>query len=420
MVLLYAALVLIGWSNIFAVTYDPQADQSIFDMELNSGRQMIWIICSSILLILPIMVIDFRFYESFSYVIYAVFLLVLLSPFVLGSEINGSKSWVKLGALQIQPAEFAKFATALCLARYLDRPQVKLNQLKEQLVVAGIIGLPAIIIILQNETGSTLVFSAFIVALYREGLPSWIPVLGLIAVALFVLTLFVPQMYLLIAFSILAVVAFAYVMFNERTVMRKVRMTGLIVGALALMAGEVSGVNFFINNILQPHQQVRIKALINPEYDPSGFGYQVIQSKIAIGSGGLSGKGFLQGTQTKFDFVPEQSTDFIFCTIGEEHGWTGSVFIISLFVALLARIIYRAEQQRTPFTRVYGYCVAGILFFHFTVNIGMTIGLFPVIGIPLPFFSYGGSSLWSFTILLFIFIKLDAHRSQVIGRTLYT
>ncbi|MGB3619657.1 MAG: rod shape-determining protein RodA [Catalinimonas sp.] len=412
-VVLYVVLITMGWLNIFAVTYDPQADQSMFDMNLNSGRQLVWIGLGVTFLILPIMLMGFRFFEQFAYGFYVLLLLALLSTFVLGSEINGSRSWIKLGGLQIQPAEFAKFATALALAKFIDRPGVKLDRLRDQLIAAALIAVPALIIIMQNETGSTLVFSAFIVALYREGLPSFIPVLGILAVALFVLTLFVPPTYLLIAFAVLAALGVGYVFWRME---KRTQAIGSLLGSLVLASAVVLSVDYFVNNVLQPHQQVRIKALIDPEFDRQGYGYQVIQSKIAIGSGGLSGKGFLEGTQTKFDFVPEQSTDFIFCTIGEEHGWLGSSLVLLLYVCLLLRVIFLAEQQRSTFARVYGYSVASIMFFHFMVNVGMTIGLFPVIGIPLPFFSYGGSSLWSFTILLFIFIKLDAHRSQLLDR----
>ncbi len=406
-VLIYALLVLMGWLNIYAVVYDAQVEQNIFDLSLNSGKQLLWISLSA-LLIIVVMALDYKFYDSFAYIIYALVIVALVGVMVAGAEIAGSRSWFKIGPFSIQPAEFSKLATALALARYASQPGVKLSQTRHQLLAAAIVLLPPLIIILQNETGTALVFSAFVVAFYREGLPTFIPLTGLVAVAIFVLTLLVPDLYWLMGG--LALVAGGLLFF----IPRNLRNIGLVTVGLTMMLGLVLGVDYFVNDVLQPHQQNRIKALINPDADPLGFGWNVTQSKIAIGSGGLWGKGFLQGTQTKFDFVPEQSTDFIFCTIGEEHGWLGALVLISLYVALLYRISVVAERQRSRFARVYGYGVLGIFLFHFTINIGMTIGLFPVIGIPLPFFSYGGSSLWSFTLLLFILLKLDAHRTQVL------
>ena len=407
-VLLFAVMVTAGWLNIFAAVYDTQVEQNIFDMDISSGKQLLWI-GTTILIITMIMAIDYKFYDSFAYVLYGLMMLVLVGVLIGGKVVAGSKSWIGVGGFGIQPSEFAKFACALAVAKYLSLPSVRLDRSNHLAIVCGIIGLPALLILLQNDTGSTLVFSAFIIVLYREGLSPVYPVLGITVVALFILTLLVPQLYLIIGLVVLAIIL---ILLANKTV----RNILVIVGSLLIVIAVVMGVDFFVNEVLQPHQQNRIKALINPGGDPLGYGWNVTQSKIAIGSGGFWGKGFLEGTQTKFDFVPEQSTDFIFCTIGEEHGWLGSLFLLAAFIGLLMRIVFLAERQKSKFARVYGYSVASILFFHMMVNVGMTIGLFPVIGIPLPFFSYGGSSLWAFTILLFILLKLDAHRTQILNR----
>jgi len=408
-VLLYFLLVSLGWLNIFAVVYDAQdPDQSIFDLSINSGRQLIWI-ATSVVLFVVIMLTDFRFYDSFAYFIYGGVILILLFVLLFGTEVAGSKSWFTIGSFRLQPSEFAKFATALAIAKFISSNNRAFTSLRPQLLLFGIIGLPAVLIILQGDTGTAMVFSAFLVAFYREGFSPILLGIGIASALLFILTLFVPQLYLMIA---VVVTAFLLIGINSR----KTKRIMVIAAAAAAIMGVIFSVDFVVNNVLKPHQQNRIKALINPDADPLGYGWNVTQSKIAIGSGGFWGKGFLEGTQTKFDFVPEQSTDFIFCTIGEEHGWFGSLILIVLFVLLLIRVSAIAERQKSIFARVYGYGVAGILFFHFAVNIGMTIGLFPVIGIPLPFFSYGGSSLWAFTILLFILIKLDAHRMQILTR----
>jgi len=408
-VLLYFLLVGMGWLNIFAVVYDAQnPDQSIFDLGINSGRQLIWIGTGAVLFVV-IMLTDFRFYDSFAYFIYGGVIFILLFVLLFGTEVAGSKSWFSIGSFRLQPSEFAKFATALAVAKFISSNNRVFDNLRSHLILFGIIGLPAILIILQGDTGTAMVFSAFLVAFYREGFSPVLLGIGIASAILFILTLFVPQLYLMIA---VVVTAFLLIGINAR---KTKRIVVIAASAVAIM-GVIFSVDFVVNNVLKPHQQNRIKALINPDADPLGYGWNVTQSKIAIGSGGFWGKGFLEGTQTKFDFVPEQSTDFIFCTIGEEHGWFGSLVLIIFFVLLLIRVTAIAERQKSTFARVYGYSVAGILFFHFAVNIGMTIGLFPVIGIPLPFFSYGGSSLWAFTILLFILIKLDAHRMQILTR----
>jgi rod shape determining protein RodA len=326
-----------------------------------------------------------------------------------GSEIAGSKSWFVMGPVRLQPSELAKFATALGIAKFFSSKTVRLDRLKDLITSASMVIVPMALIVLQGDAGTALVFTSFILVFYREGLNPLFLIIGISAAIIFVMTLLFNHIYILLGIAILATIV---ILFGKKTPKRIMT----IIGAAILVAGVVFSVDFVITDVLKPHQQNRIKALINPDADPLGYGWNVTQSKIAIGSGGKFGKGFLQGTQTKFDFVPEQSTDFIFCTIGEEHGWFGSFVLIGLFITLLLRIVFIAERQKASFARVYGYCVASIIFLHFGVNIGMTIGLFPVAGIPLPFFSYGGSSLWSFTILLFILIKLDAHRTQVLTR----
>lgn len=407
-ILLFAVLVLLGWLNIFAAVYDEQAQQNIFDMSLNSGKQLMWI-ATTVVIITVIMVMDFRFYSSFAYIFYGIIIILLIFVMLFAREVSGARAWLEIGPVKIQVGEFAKFVTGLALAKYISEENIKFDKFKDLLMAGLIIGLPAVIIILQSDTGTAMVFSALVIVMYREGLNPAYLVIGLLAIALFVLTLLVNQLFLISAVVVLGMLIIGLGAKNYKRI-------GMVVAGMLLVIGVVKSVDFFISDVLQPHQQARIKGLINPDADPLGYGWNVTQSKIAIGSGGFTGKGFLEGTQTKFDFVPEQHTDFIFCTIGEEHGWIGSLVLISLFMTLLLRVVFLAERQKSRFARVYGYSVVSILFFHFMVNIGMTIGLFPVIGIPLPFFSYGGSSLWSFTILLFILIKLDAHRMQVLVR----
>ncbi|GAB3560241.1 rod shape-determining protein RodA [Spirosoma fluminis] len=408
---LYLGCVTMGWLNVYAAVYSPEDHTSLFDFSSNAGKQMMWI-GTTVILIICILVINHKFFDSFAYVFYAFMILMLLLVLVAGSNINGSRSWFKFGSFSIQPAEFAKVATALALAKYLDNPGINLSKQKDLMYIGGIIVLPCILILASNETGSTLVFASFVIMLYREGLPSWIPGLGITMAALFVLALVFAKLYIFAGIVVLLLIIILLMPRYNRT-----RSTIIAMGLVGLgMMVFVTGVDFFVNNVLQKHQRNRIKVLVDPTIDPLGVGWNVTQAKIAIGSGRLEGKGFLEGTQTKFDFVPEQSTDFIFCTIGEEHGFIGSALVIALFIGLLSRIVLLAEKQRSKFARVYGYCVAGIIFFHVMVNIGMTIGLMPVIGIPLPFFSYGGSSLWSFSILLFIFLKLDSRRTALMRR----
>jgi rod shape determining protein RodA len=407
--LIFVVMVLFGWLNIFAAVYDETAHQSIFDLTLNSGRQLIFIAASAII-ILGILLVDMRFYEATAYLIYGAILFLLLLVPIIGKEVGGNKAWLGIGSFGVQPSEFAKFATALAVAKFIGSAGFRMDQLRNQLILFALIGVPMGLILLQKDTGTALVFSVFVLMFFREGMSPFLIIVGVSAAFIFILTLLIEnEIYLHIAIGVALIIA---ILMGKRKFKRIALLT---IGALLLM-GVIESVDYVITDVLKPHQQNRIKALINPEADPLGYGWNVTQSKIAIGSGGFSGKGFLKGTQTKFDFVPEQSTDFIFCTIGEEHGWIGSLIVISLFILLLMRIIFIAERQKSRFARAYGYSVVSIFFFHFAVNIGMTIGLFPVIGIPLPFFSYGGSSLWGFTILLFILLKLDAHRSQMLHR----
>ncbi|HPM29188.1 MAG TPA: rod shape-determining protein RodA [Chryseolinea sp.] len=406
-VMLYGAMVLWGWLNIYSATYD--VNQSIFDLTINSGRQMMFII-TSFILIAAILIIDMRFYETFAYIIFgAVMFLLLLVPFI-GKEVGGNRAWLGIGSFGVQPSEFAKFATALAVARFIGSVGFKMDQLRNQLFLFGIISAPILLILLQKDYGTAMVFLVFVLVFYREGMSPFLLLVGLGVAVIFILTLLVENNWFLYG-----TIAFAWgvVIFISRKKKLK-RMAVITLGAFVLV-GTIFSVDVIFSK-LEDHHQKRIMVLINPELDQLGAGYHVYQSKVAIGSGGFMGKGFLEGTQTKLKFVPEQYTDFIFCTIGEEQGWIGSIFIIALFITLLFRVVFIAERQKSRFARVYGYSVACIFFFHFATNIAMTIGLFPVIGIPLPFFSYGGSSLWSFTILLFILLKLDAHRMQVLQR----
>jgi rod shape determining protein RodA len=406
---LYFFLVIWGWLNIHAAVYDPETHKSIFDLTINSGKQLLWI-GTAVFLLSFIMLIDYRFWESFAVIIYGMIIILLIAVLITGKVVASSKSWIQIGSFALQPSEFAKFATALALSSFLSKQNTKLENIKTLIIAGLIIGVPALLILAQNDTGSSLVFSAFMIVLYREGMNPIPLFLGIVAGILFVLALLVDKFLLC---GILGVLWLLIIVFARVRKRRQFIILSFFI--FIFSCATVLSVDYFINNILQPHQQNRIKALINPEADPLGFGWNVTQSKIAIGSGGFLGKGYLEGTQTKFDFVPEQHTDFIFCTIGEEWGWIGSLVLIGSFVLLFMRIIYLAERQRSKFAQIYGYCLLSVMFFHFVVNIGMTIGLFPVIGIPLPFFSYGGSSLWSFTILLFIFLNLDANRKNVLG-----
>ncbi|MBO9636879.1 MAG: rod shape-determining protein RodA [Siphonobacter aquaeclarae] len=408
---LYIACVVIGWLNIYAAVYNPEQPISIFNFDTNSGKQLVWM-GLSVLLIIAILVIDYRFWETFGFFIYGFVIFLLVAVLFLGADIKGSHSWFKIGPVGFQPAEVAKMATILAIAKYLSTPGTNMARFKDQLNVAIFILIPMVLIRVSSETGQALVLVGLMLMLYREGLPGIFPSIVIVAATLLILSQTVDTLKIAIGLAVVAGIVIFFLPRYQRT-----RRTSVAVGLVyAGCVGMVLAADFFINDVLEPHQRSRIEVLIDPNSHKRGAGWNVIQSKIAIGSGGIFGKGFLQGTQTKFDFVPEQSTDFIFCTVGEEHGFFGSLVVIGLLLSLILRLVFLAERQRTRFARIYGYGVVSVFFFHFLVNIGMTIGLMPVIGIPLPFFSYGGSGLWSFTILLFIFLKLDAQRSFIMSR----
>ncbi len=402
---LYLLLVIAGWFTIYSASFD-NPDVSMFDLSERFGKQALWI-GLALGLAFVIMIIDAKFFSAFAWWIYFFVVFILIGVLLFGKTVAGSKSWFQIGSFAIQPAEFAKFATALALAKYLGKLNVNIGLLKTKLVALTIIMFPALLILLQNDTGSALVYFSFVLVLYREGFSGIFIVIGLVTAVLFVLTLLVGKLYLISALALLALLviwAFKKARKNYKTILLLFVVSSIF----------VFSVHFAFEEVLQPHQRNRIKILLGMMHDPHGVGYNVNQSKIAIGSGGLSGKGFKQGMLTRYHFVPEQSTDFIFCTVGEERGFIGSSILLLLFWTLLVRLIFLAERQRSAFSRIYGYGVASVLFFHIAVNVGMTIGLMPVVGIPLPFFSYGGSSLWAFTILLFIFIKQDANRRNVL------
>jgi rod shape determining protein RodA len=408
-VLLYITLVTMGWLNIFAVVYDDTIKQSIFDLTLNSGRQLMFI-AASVVIILIIIILDMRFYETFAYLFYGIIIFTLFLVPIFGKEVGGNKSWFGIGSFGLQPSEFAKFITALAVAKFIGTVGFRMDNMRNQAILFTMIAVPMGLIILQKDFGTAIVFASFLLVFFREGMSPFILIVGISMAVIAILTLIVEN-NLYLHGGILVILGILIYLGKKKTR----RIVTLSAGALIIML-TIQSFNYIINNVLPVRHKNRLEALVNPNFDPMGINWNVTQSKIAIGSGGFAGKGFLEGTQTKFDFVPEQSTDFIFCTIGEEHGWLGSVVVITLFIVFLLRITFIAERQKSKFARSYGYAVACIFFFHFAVNIGMTIGLFPVIGIPLPFFSYGGSSLWGFTILLFILLKLDASRSQMLQR----
>ena len=407
-VLIYLALVMIGWFSIFSARYD-EAHPSIFDMSQVYGKQLVWI-GVSLLIGFVVLLIDAKFFNAFSLWIYIAVLFSLFAVLVYGKATKGATSWIEFGPVKFQPSEFAKMATALAVAGYLGRLDVDLQKRKNQIVSIALVLIPMALVLLQNDTGSAIVFVSFIFVFYREGLPGagWVMLAGVAAIALFVFTLIWTQKIMYIILGSLFVLTLTYYLLNKK----KNLLTMLAV--FAFLFAFVFSVDYAFNKVLQEHQRNRVLVLLGQLDDPKGVGYNVHQSKIAIGSGGFFGKGFLQGTQTKYDFVPEQHTDFIFCTVGEEGGFLGTALVVLLYVALLVKIIFMAERQRSTFSRVYGYGIAGILFVHVAINIGMTIGLVPVIGIPLPFLSYGGSSMLAFTIMLAIFVKQDAYRLNIL------
>lgn len=492
---IFLLLVLMGWLNIYAATYDAD-NPSLFDLQQSYGKQAIWIGLGLVVGIICLL-IEGRFYQNISYGSFIVTTLLLVGVLIFGKEISGAKSWYAIGGFTLQPSEFAKIGTALAISRFLSEFNVRAKELSTTLKALVIVGIPAALILLQPDAGSTLVFASFVFVLYREGLSGNFLLFGLLCAVLFILALlfelsglavilclgtvliysalfadwkfllialasvgipsvlmleYVPSPYPLIALLVSLLIGLMLFNFRRRDIRNRNQRNRMLLVTLAAI-GFMFTVGYIFNNVLQEHQRTRITLLLGEEgkledqvaqltityenlasEDPQkkevrtalrekkrsltqlrkGVGWNVRQSKIAIGSGGFSGKGFLKGTQTKYDYVPEQSTDFIFCTVGEEWGFLGSVVVIGLFLILLARLVIMAERQRSSFSRIYGYCVASILFFHMTINIGMTIGLAPVIGIPLPFFSYGGSSLWAFTALLFIFIRLDTERMEAL------
>ena len=407
MVLLWLALVVIGWLNIYSAVYD-EAHPHIYDFSKVYGKQLVWIAVSAFfgfLILLP----DAKVYNAISAYVYFFFILVLFGVLIyVTASTKGANSWIEVGnGVKLQPSEFAKMATALFLSTYLGQLDMDLTKTKSIIMSFVIVFLPAVLVLLQNDTGSALVFLSFIFVFYREGMPyaGLLMIAAVVAVALFVFTMLWTQKVMFIILGALYLVMLLFFILTNR----KKQIVALSI-VFVMMFGLVFATSFAFNSILQPHQQSRIEVLLGMKEDLKGAGYNVHQSKIAIGSGGFMGKGFLNGTQTKYDFVPEQHTDFIFCTVGEEHGFVGTFILVLIYLSLMLRIIFRAEIQRSAMSRIYGYSIAGILFMHFAINIGMTIGLVPVIGIPLPFLSYGGSSMVAFTVMLAIFVKLDASR----------
>ncbi len=463
---MYLLLVLGGWISIYASTYDFD-HASIFDFNERSGKQLLWI-GLSLCIAFVLLMLDSDIYERFAFPAYMGMILLLIVTIFIAPDIKGSRSWLVLGPVSLQPAEFGKFTTALALAKLIGEYQFQFSKLNSYLRMGGLIALPFLLILAQKETGSALVYSAFLIMLYREGMSGLILFGGFVIVALFIICMkfegvvnvITPMDTLLVYLLILAViwmflVSYAKKPFAAQNILFATAGIFLVFGVISFFGVHINfawigltlvigaiiyliiltiqehskdywivilmsigsllfslSVSYVFNDVLEPHQQVRIKVALGLEDDPRGVGYNVNQSKIAIGSGGIVGKGFLNGTQTKLKYVPEQDTDFIYCTIGEEEGFAGSAGVIGLFLALILRLIYLAERQRTKFARVYGYSVAGIILFHLMINVGMVLGLTPVIGIPLPFFSYGGSSLWGFSILLFIFLRLDVSRLE--------
>ena len=406
-VVIYLVIMFFGWLNVYAAGYS-EAHSSIFDFSVQHGKQFIWIVMA-LALAGVILLTEPRLFSNTAYAIYGFVMGLLVLTLFLAVTVNGGKSWIDLGFFRLQPSEFAKFATALAVSKYLSALHIEMKDMRTKIVVAALIAIPALLILLQHDTGSALVFVGFILPFYREGLSGAFLIIGVAAIALFVLALLVNKYILM---GVLAVVALLYlfVWLNKRSG----RIYWRTIGIWLCCALFIFSVDFVFNNILESHQRERIDVLLGKTEDLRGSGYNVNQSKIAIGSGGFAGKGFLGGTLTKADFVPEQETDFIFCTVGEEWGWLGSSTLVALYAWLLLRLIAMAERQRSPFSRIYGYSVASILFVHLFVTVGMVLGLVPVIGIPLPFFSYGGSSLLAFTILLFIFIRQDASKNQLL------
>ncbi len=457
---IYFALIILGWINIYAAVYNEE-HSSIFDMSQRYGKQVLWIF-AAIVLAYAVVVIDIRFYNYFAYVIYLLMILFLLAVLIFGTDVHGARSWFTIGDLRIQPSEFSKFATVLAVSKFISSYNINIKSFKHLAIALMLIALPPLMIIAQPDAGSAMVYASFMLILYREGAPRIILVLFFLLPILFILTLVLSPDLMLVALIIASFISYIILFKNHKALLPVAAIisvvTGLIylinhflrlnfssyfivlgflliVGAMFIFVSYkqkmpylaviiilffssvafTRSVDFVFHNVMKEHQRQRVNIMLGIDSDPLGVGYNVNQSKIAIGSGGFFGKGFLQGTQTKYDFVPEQTTDFIFCTVGEEWGFVGTFILVILFTALVLRMLMLAERQRLAFARIYGYGAVAIIFFHIAINIGMTIGLFPVIGIPLPFFSYGGSSLWAFTILLFILITIDAQRLDVLA-----
>lgn len=405
LLIIYLALATIGLLSIYAAAYN-EAHPHIYDLSQNYGKQLLFI-GVSLVFGFAILLIDAKFFNAFAYVIYGLSIISLLLVLVVGSKISGSTSWIQLGPISFQPSELAKFGTALALAHYLGKLDTDITQLKTKLTTFGLVLLPMLLILAQGDAGSASVFIIFLLVIYREGMGGKLLIIGLSAATLFIVSLCVSKWYIMISLVIIFALLLLIINRTKKNIL-------ILIGILIAACAFVFSVDFAFNHVLKQHQRTRINIILGKEHDIKGVGYNLNQSMIAIGSGGFSGKGYLNGTMTKYNFVPEQHTDFIFCTVGEELGFMGSFFLIALYLALVLRIIHLAERQRSAFSRIYGYGIACIFFFHFAINIGMTIGLVPVIGIPLPFLSYGGSSLMFFSMMIFVFLKQDANRMNIL------
>lgn len=402
-ILIYLALVFFGWINIYSALYDPE-NPAILNFSQNYGKQLIWI-GASLLVGFGILILDAWVFSTMAYGFYAAGIALLIITLIAGQEVAGSKSWLNIGGFGLQASEFAKFTTALALVKYLNRYEVSLTSFKHGSIAMLIFALPMGLILLQNDMGTALVYAGFLLVLLREGLPGIFLYIPISLAVLLLSVLLFSKVLVIIGIGLLALVVYWIIRRQKRALL-------MVAGGAAIAITLAFGVDYGFRNLLQPHQQERINVLLGKEIDQAGAGYNAQQSLIAIGAGGVTGKGFLNGTQTKYNFVPEQSTDFIFCTIGEEYGFIGSAAVVGLFALLLIRLVLSAEKQKAAFPRIYGYCVFAVIFVHFIINIGMTMGLLPIIGIPLPFLSYGGSSLLGFTILLAIYLKLDASQKR--------
>lgn len=407
LVIKYLVLIFLGWITIYAATV-TDTSLSLFNFSTEYGKQLIWIVLS-IPIILIVLLFDAKFYEKFASIFYLLALISLAGLFVIGKNINGATSWYAIGNFSLQPTEFAKAAVALAIAKLVSDKQFNLTKLANQLKVAILLFLPAILIVLQPDPGSALVYGAFIFVLYREGLPIYFLIIGVIALALFILTLLFGLKITILGSALIFIIILIYLFFYQK---RALKLGWLkMLGIYFIVLGYIFSVDIIFNQVFEQRHRDRFNIVLGKTDDIKNIGYNTNQSITTIASGGITGKGFLQGERTQGNFVPEQQTDYIFTTVGEEWGFLGSAFVVVLFILFIVRIIVVAERQKSKFSRVYGYGIAAIFFMHFVINIGMVTGVLPTIGIPLPFFSYGGSALWGFTILLFIFLRLDAHRT---------